>query len=98
MECLFLDVQQTFAINMSFDEKARLFRADAVWFPVLDEAKLRDVLNHGWSDKEVGNAMRWLIMPRHAACVPDKDLWATPPKFTTWHGKLGPYAPADTYV
>jgi len=61
---------------MSFGEKARLFRADAVWFPVLDETKLRDVMNQGWSDQEIGHAMHWLLMPRHASCVPDKDLWA----------------------
>ena len=60
--------------------------------------KLRDMLNRGWSDEQVGRAVRWLLMPRHASCVPDEDLWSSPPKYTTWHNKLGPWACERTLV
>jgi len=98
MECLFWTVQQILPIKMSADEKVRLFCASAVWFPVLDESKLRDILNQGWSDEKVGTAVRHLLMPVHVSCVPNQDLWMKPPKYTTWHNKLGPWACAKELV
>ena len=83
---------------MSVDEKVRLFRACAVWFPVFDESKLRDILNQGWSDEKIGTAVRHMLMPVHASCVPDKDLWVKPAKYTTWHNQLGPWASASDLV
>jgi len=83
---------------MSLGDRARLFRADAVWFPVLDEFKLRDILNQGWSDEQIGKAVRHLLMPVYASCVPNHDLWAIPPKYTTWHYKLDPWACAKDLV
>jgi len=59
---------------MPKNEKVRLFRVDVCWFPVLDEERVRDVLNKGWTDEEIGRAVRQML--NHvAAAVFQTDLW-----------------------